>query len=383
MKHPVPKVIIIGGSLGGLFAGNMLKTLGWTVDIYERSQHDLDSRGGGIVLQPNVIDVFLKTGVNLQHSDLGVESRLRTTWHRDGSIQHQSDSRQTQTSWSLIYTVMKDTFGDERYHRGKTLVEIAEDDTSKTVTAIFNDGTTATGDLLIGADGNGSTVRQWLWPEAQPTYAGYVAWRGLVAEKDVPQDAKALVGNFDFASVHTPHGGSHILGYLVPGEHNDTREGHRYYNWVWYRTADEETRKDIMTNAKGDYRGYSIPEGQLAQHWVEHIRQEADEFLPPNFRAMVRATQQPFSQAIRDLMVKTMVKGRVILLGDAASIPRPHTAASTSKAAYNATFLAEALNQYPNDIDSALKAWEPQQLLLGQQLYREGRRMGNYLMFNR
>src|ERR1700680_2051648 len=44
------QAVVIGGSLGGLFAGLLLRSIGWDVDIYERSPHDLDSRGGGIVL---------------------------------------------------------------------------------------------------------------------------------------------------------------------------------------------------------------------------------------------------------------------------------------------------------------------------------------------
>ena len=43
------QAVVIGGSLGGLFAGLLLRSIGWDVDIYERSPHDLDSRGGGIV----------------------------------------------------------------------------------------------------------------------------------------------------------------------------------------------------------------------------------------------------------------------------------------------------------------------------------------------
>lgn len=55
------RAIIIGGSLGGLFAGNMLRSIGWDVDIFERSAGDLDSRGGGIVLQPDVVEVFRRS----------------------------------------------------------------------------------------------------------------------------------------------------------------------------------------------------------------------------------------------------------------------------------------------------------------------------------
>ncbi|MEL7242398.1 MAG: 2-polyprenyl-6-methoxyphenol hydroxylase, partial [Cyanobacteria bacterium J06573_2] len=45
------RAIVIGGSLGGLFAGTLLQSIGWEVNIYERSSHSLESRGGGIVLQ--------------------------------------------------------------------------------------------------------------------------------------------------------------------------------------------------------------------------------------------------------------------------------------------------------------------------------------------
>jgi hypothetical protein len=52
-----PTGLVIGGSLGGLFAGNLQRRVGWDVDIFEHSAHDLDSCGGGIVLQPEVVEV--------------------------------------------------------------------------------------------------------------------------------------------------------------------------------------------------------------------------------------------------------------------------------------------------------------------------------------
>ncbi|TQV70779.1 2-polyprenyl-6-methoxyphenol hydroxylase [Exilibacterium tricleocarpae] len=379
-SKPQPgKAIVIGGSLGGLFAGNMLRSMGWDVHIYERSTHDLDSRGGGIVLQPDVVEVFRRSGIDIASIDLGVDSSYRTVFNPDGSIQSQHPARQTQTSWSLIYTTMKNTFGDTYYHKGKKLIAIQQDKTTAQVNARFDDGSEASGDLLIGADGNGSTVRQLLWPDAKPTYAGYLAWRGLVRERDIPAvAADGLVGDFAFAN----NKGSHMLGYLVPGDNNDTREGHRYYNWVWYRVAGDAQLKDIMTDKAGNYRGFSIPEGKLTERWRAHVYSEAEIFLPPNFAAMVNATAEPFGQAIRDLTVDRMVNGRVILLGDAAFIPRPHTAASTAKAAANAIALAEALKRFPDNIDQALLAWEPQQLSLGKHLYRQGTETGNYLLFH-
>lgn len=376
---PTRRAIVIGGSLGGLFAGNMLKSLGWDVDIFERSPGDLDSRGGGIVLQPDVVEVFRRTGIDTTAMDLGVRSRHRTVFRPNGVIASKQLAPQTQTSWSLIYTTMKKAFGDTHYDQGKKLVDVRQDDAARTVTALFDDGSDATADLLIGADGNNSTVRRLLWPEATPTYAGYLAWRGLVPETEMPAVARdGLHGDFGFAN----NTGSHILGYLVPGDGNDTRDGNRYYNWVWYRVADDDRLRDIMTDADGRERGFAMPEGRLAPGWRRHVHDEAGDLLPPPFRDIVQATAEPFAQAIRDLTVDSMVEGRVILLGDAAFIPRPHTAASTSKAAANALALADALGSIPEDVDTALRRWEPDQLALGRTLYRQGTQIGNHLLFN-
>jgi len=376
-KH---RALIIGGSLGGLFAGTLLHQIGWEVDIFERSAHDLDSRGGGIVLQPEVVEVFRRAGVNIGAIELGVRSEHRTVLRRDGSIQSKHLAPQTQTSWSLIYTTLKSAFGELNYHQAKKLVRIDQVSEPDTVTARFDDGTREVGNLLIGADGGNSVVRQQFWPSALPTYAGYLAWRGLLPETAMPPAAQAtLHGDFGFANTK----GSHILGYLVPGEHNDVRPGHRLYNWVWYRAADERLLAEIMTDANGHSRHYAIPEGLLAHRWLEHLHREAESLLPIPFREVVEATEQPFAQAIRDLASDHMVAGRVVIIGDAAAIPRPHTAASSSKAAANALALADELRASPDDIPAALARWEPSQVALGRHLRRQGSQIGNYLLFHR
>ncbi len=373
-----PRALVIGGSLGGLFTANLLRRIGWNVDVFERSAHDLDSRGGGIVLQPDVVEVFRRSGIDLASMDLGVQSTYRTVFRPDGSIQSKHYAPQVQTSWSLIYTTLRTAFGDAHYHQGRMLQRVEQDRDAGTVTAHFTDGSAEVGDLLIGADGGNSSVRQQFWPEMQPRYAGYLAWRGLVSENDMPLPAReGLHGDFGFAN----NAGSHILGYLVPGENNEVREGHRLYNWVWYRVADTALLGEIMTDRQGCQRGYSIPEGQLADRWKTHLLRDAETLLPPPFRSIVEATVAPFAQAIRDLASDHMVSGRVLILGDAAAIPRPHTAASTSKAAANALALADALQATPNDVEGALRRWEPAQIRYGKYLETQGRQSGDYLLF--
>lgn len=376
--HPRKRALIIGGSLGGLFAGNMLQQAGWDVDIYERSARELDSRGGGIVLQPEVVALIRRSGIERDGDNLGVRSAHRVVYRPDGSVEQRQPAPQVQTSWSLIYSLMRSTISHLHYHKNRVLTDVAFPDSDR-VTAIFADGARETGDLLIGADGNGSSVRKRLWNDT-PEYAGYIAWRGLVAENDMPALARQqLHGDFAFAS----NAGSHILGYLVPGANNDLRPGHRFYNWVWYRVVDDVQREAIMTGIDGVARSYSVPEGLLAARWKAHLYAEAQRLLPSGFRDIVQATKKPFAQAIRDLAVDKMVKGRVILLGDAASIPRPHTAASTSKAAANALTLGDALQAWPDDTDRALAEWEREQIRRGKYLRKRGMSIGDRLLFGR
>lgn len=147
------RAIVIGGSLGGLFTGTLLGSIGWDVDIYERSRHSLASRGGGIVLQPEILQAFNRAKVPYE-LPFGVTAYKRFFLKPDGSIAEQMLTRQTQTSWNLIYGALIRHFQSEHYHQGKQLTDFQQNE--ERVTAIFADGTTATGDLLIGADGAGS-----------------------------------------------------------------------------------------------------------------------------------------------------------------------------------------------------------------------------------
>ncbi len=370
------RAIVIGGSLGGLFTGIMLRSIGWDVDIYERSDRTLDSRGGGVVLQSDVVEAFQRAGISTQ--SLGVAAHERYYLNSDGSVDEPMPMRQMLTSWNLLYSSMHRHFPSERYHYGKRLVNIEQNE--EQVTAIFTDGTQDTADLLIGADGPNSTVRQQFLPDAHYRYAGYVAYRGLVNENELDSEAAAL---FTERFVFYQFPNSHILQYVIPGDRESLIPGQRRFNWVWYVNYDETTELPrILTDKNGKRRDYSIPPGAIAPSVEQEMRLYADTVLAPPFQKLVAATPEPFVQAILDLGVPQMTSGRVALVGDAAFIPRPHTAASTAKAAANAIFLAEALVKYDRDVIKALSAWQPSQLAYGRQLMASGKQMGDFSQFS-
>ena len=383
------QAIVIGGSLAGLFTGVLLRSIGWQVDIYERSPRTLSSRGGGVVLQPDVVEAFRRAGI--PHQNLGVVASERYYLQRNGSIQRMP-MRQTLTSWNSLYNSLKRHFPDEHYHQGKSLINFQQND--KQVTAIFADGTQrsarsgsggcveqaqATGDLLVGADGLNSTVRQLLLPTYAPMYAGYVAYRGLVDEGELDRETAAIMTErFVFYQFRN----SHILQYVIPGENESLVPGERRFNWVWYVNYDENTElPNVLTDKNGKRHDYSIPPGMMANDIENEMRQYAERVLVPPFQKLIAATKEPFVQAILDLGVPNMAFDRVALVGDAAFIPRPHTAASVSKAAANAIALADALVEHDHDVLNALKAWEGEQLTLGMNLWKRGRDLGETSQF--
>ncbi|MCJ0764375.1 FAD binding domain-containing protein [Variovorax terrae] len=375
--HTQPRALIIGGSLGGLFAATTLQAIGWQVDIFERSPHELDSRGGGIVLQSDVLQAFRFAGVEAA-GGLGVRSGDRIYLNRDGEVVQRTWMPQTQTSWNMLYGAMQRKLAASAYHRGEQFVRFEQD--GRRIHAHFASGRTETGDLLIGADGARSAVRRQVLPGLAPRYAGYVAWRGLVEEAGLAGDAAdVLRGNFAFQQ-----GSDHLLlEYLVPGEDESTQPGHRRWNWVWYRKVrhgDDLSR--LLTDRHGVRHAFSLPPGLAKDEDVAWLQQQSRERLASAFQQLVAATQAPFVQAILDLQVHRMVFGRALLLGDAAFVPRPHTAGSTAKAAANALALATALRgtETGADIDAALAGWEAQQLRDGIAMTEWGMRMGNQIM---
>jgi 2-polyprenyl-6-methoxyphenol hydroxylase-like FAD-dependent oxidoreductase len=374
MKPTGNRAIVIGGSLAGLFAGTLLRSIGWEVDIYERSPHMLESRGGGVVLQPEVVEAFQQAGI--PHDALGVVAHERYYLQRYGGI-YRMPMRQTLTSWNFLYGSMRRHFPDAHYHQGKVLKNFQPG--GEQIIATFADGTHEIGDLLIGADGPNSTIRQLLLPTHIPQYAGYIGYRGLVNEQDLDLETAAI---FTERFVFYQFPNSHILQYVIPGENESLLKGERRFNWVWYVNYDETTELPrILTDSTGKKRDYSVPPGMIAPAVEQEMRSYANRVLVPPFQKLVAATKEPFVQAILDLGVPQMAFGRIALVGDAGFIPRPHTAASVSKGAFNAIALADALVAQNHNVPKALKVWETDQLRLGMHLWKTGENLGEISQF--
>jgi 2-polyprenyl-6-methoxyphenol hydroxylase-like FAD-dependent oxidoreductase len=199
-----------------------------------------------------------------------------------------------------------------------------------------------------------------------------VAWRSLIAEEAIPP------GLFAYMTFCLPPG-EQFLGYPVAGPDNELRPGHRRYNVVWYRPADEhgELRR-LLTDESGVTHAISIPPPLIRRAAIADMRAAAERLLAPELAAIVRSMAEPILQPIYDLESPRMAFGRVAIIGDAAFVARPHVAAGVSKAAEDAQALAEALDA-ADDVAAALRRFEARRLPVNARIIERARHLGAYL----
>ena len=365
------RALVIGGSMSGLLAGIMLFRRGWDVDIFERVEKELAGRGAGIVAQAELIARLNALGLDTR--DLGVAMTTRRILDRTGQTALELECPQVLTAWERVYRLLRDAFPADRYHRATGLT--AFEQSGQGVVAHFSDGSTAAADVLVGADGLRSTVRQFCAPDVVPLYAGYVAWRALLPESAIPPAIHRELF-MDMTFCLPP--GEQCLGYPVAGPDNELRAGQRRYNVVWYRPADEARELPaLLTDRTGIAHSISIPPPLIRAEPIAAMRAAADRLLAPQFRAIISLIDEPILQPIYDLQSPRVAFGRVAIIGDAAFVARPHVAAGVSKAADDATALAQALDA--DDVPAALRHFEAERLPENEKIIARARHLGAYL----
>jgi 2,6-dihydroxypyridine 3-monooxygenase len=366
-----PRVIVIGGSLGGTLAALALGGVGCDVQVFERIPHRLEGQGAGLRIVAQ-LDRLLRERAGVSMADASAYvSRFRQVDTNNRLISDREVPGQF-TSWGALHRAMSQKLDPARYHPGEACVGIEQ--LADGIELRFASGRTERADLAVFADGIMSTGRRILAPDVPMNYAGYVTWRGFVPETTVSDETRELFGDAVTYCV-IPH--SHMAVYPIPDPSpRGTHE--RFLNFVWYRNVAAGADYDeLLTDRTGFLRPISLAGGTVQKRFIDQVKADAVALLSRSHAEVVVKTEEPFLQALYDVEVERMVYGRACLIGDAAFVSRPHAGAATTKAGVNAWRLADLLDETQGDVDAALKAWEPDQLKIGSDFVDRNRRIGN------
>lgn len=368
-------VLVAGGSLGGLMAAHLVARAGHSVTVLERVAGPMTGRGAGIITHPVLEEGLRRCGMPRDYA-LGIPVRERVTLDSAGGVLGTMEMPQILTSWSRLYQLLHGLLPQVpqvTYRQGVALQAVEE--TGHGVRLQTSAGTIA-GDLLIAADGIRSAVRQQFWPDVQPQYAGYVAWRGLTDEAVLSRGTReAIFERFGFCLP----AGEQMLGYPVAGHGNSTQAGERSWNFVWYRAAPAPHKlAEMLTDADGVHHAQGIPPNKVSWRAIAAMREDGRRLLAPAFAEVVEKCGQPFLQPIHDFCSETIARGRVALLGDAAFVARPHVGMGVTKAMQDAVALEEALRAH-GATPQALQAYAAARVPPGQEVVERSRRLGAYM----
>jgi 2-polyprenyl-6-methoxyphenol hydroxylase-like FAD-dependent oxidoreductase len=367
------RILVVGGSLGGLMAAGMLHRAGHAVTVLERSPRSLQGRGAGIVTHEVLFTAVQAAGVPVD-ATLGVHVDSRVVLAADGEAEARWDYPQVLTSWGRLYALLREALPAGSHRLGAAVASVQQQ--GARVQATLSDGETLDADLLIACDGIRSTVRAQLAPKVQPQYAGYAAWRGVCDEAVLSrQTRQTLFPHFGFGLP----AGEQMLGYPVAGAGDRTDEGHRRWNFVWYRPAPApEALQALMTDADGVHHADGIAPQQVSWRHIAAMRAAARELLAPQFAEVVEKTAMPFLQPIYDLVSDGVAFDRVALLGDAAFVARPHVGAGVSKAGEDALALTRCITEH-GATPQALQHYAAQRRDAGAAVVQRARELGAYM----
>jgi 2-polyprenyl-6-methoxyphenol hydroxylase-like FAD-dependent oxidoreductase len=366
------RAIVVGGSIAGLFAAAFLRRIGWQVDIYERSSIELVGRGVGIFATHfELLEALDKCGAGTV--DIGVMAYKRIALDRNGGVAAERPMLQIVTSWDRLRQLLSKAIDRQRYYFGHVFQHVEQD--SNGVLVRFANGHSQHADLLVACDGFRSSVRAQLAPRVQPLYSGYYLWRGAPNEADLsPATRRTIFPYFSFFLANQLQ----ILGYPISGSNDELEPGQRRYNVVWYRVADVSKLREMCVDDYGQQHEFSVPPPLVRKDLVAQMRAEAETLLPPQFVDCIRHIDRPFFTPVYDFCSPNLVFGRVVLVGDAASTPRPHLGFGVAKAGAEAQALAHALANH-DDIDRGLAAYNSERQPLSERIILHARKLGTQL----
>src|SRR6516165_544373 len=128
------RALVIGGSLGGLLAANLLRSRGWDVTVFERNAEDLTGRGAGLSTHPQLLDILHRIGIDFDET-MGVPLDRFICLDASGRVYREEKTSRLMTSWGRLYRALRAPLPAGSYRLGMALTQIEQG--TDNVTAIF------------------------------------------------------------------------------------------------------------------------------------------------------------------------------------------------------------------------------------------------------
>ena len=324
-------IAIIGGGIGGLATAIALRKHGFSVQVYERAQA-LRPIGAGLTLTPNGLNSLdaIQPGIVELLKQAGSQMNTLTLKRNTGetlasksiNVMQQYGQPMLNIQWSRLQAILVSALPPDIIHLNHRCVGFEQNDGE--IKVYFNHREAVQPNLLIGADGINSVVRQTLIGDGSPNYAGRMSWRAITQ-----YDHERLSPNSS-TLIAAPEGKNFLLV--------DVGEGYTF--WSASTLADDsvcQQATDAKTRVMETFAGWAEPVGEIVEATLaDDIVERPIWDRPP---------------------LKSWSKGRVTLLGDAAHPVVPSLGQGANMAFEDAYELSACLLCAPT-IEMALNAYE-------------------------
>jgi salicylate hydroxylase len=329
-----PRVVIIGGGIGGLAAALALERRGAEVMVYEQSPVHSEI-GAGLNLTPNAVKAFRALGIEDKIEDIGSGSEflIIRSWKsgrlisrvRRGDFRKKFGAPNLTVHRADLLDVLRGSLKTTDIRLGMRC--IAVEPGARNAAARFADGSAIEADVVVGADGIHSMVRNSLFGADAPRFTGCVCWRGMAPVDAVPSDINSGDGTMWMG----PHG--HVVHYPVHRGKLVNIVAHIDSN-AW--TEESWTHECGVAEVASAYAGWHPALTQLypcSTRWYKWALYDRDPL-------------ERWSQ------------GRATLLGDSAHAMLPYLGQGAAMAVEDGYVLAAMIARQPDDLDAALVAYE-------------------------
>lgn len=337
MKTGDLRVAIVGGGLGGTTAAILLQHSGYAVQVYEQAP-EINRIGAGIHLHANVMKVMQAAGVDKTMLQIGLcpQTWLNRTWDT-GEVVFAPPVQDWERQYGAPHLIMHR--GDMQavltaalqpgsMHFGKRLIDL--DERGGDLLLHFEDGSTVEADVVVGADGVNSKIREIMLGPEDPIYTGFVAYRAIYPT--------SLLGNFRVSADTTK--------WWSDDRHWAQEDRHFI---IYYLTAARDEIYFVTGSPDPNWQGGVSP----VPAEISEIKACYEGFHPEVMRVIEACPKASKWPLLEREPLPLWSRNRIVLLGDACHPMKPHMGQGAGMAIEDAAVLTRCLRQKGDDIEGA------------------------------